>query len=112
MPKPSPDSYTVKAELHCHSHVHKRVGYFPVLYDSVQTVDQILSVCLQKNIGILALTDHNTLDGYRKAKKIIAERHLPILLIPACEISSRNGHILAYGITAEIPEHLPPRQNT
>jgi hypothetical protein len=110
MPTLSPDSYTLKAELHCHSQIFKKISYAPVIYDSVQTVDEVLNACLKKNIGILALTDHDSLAGYRKAWEIIQTRHLPILLIPACEITSDQGHILAYGITKELPKYLSPAE--
>jgi predicted metal-dependent phosphoesterase TrpH len=98
--------YTVKAELHCHTNRRLRVFYFPLFYESVQSESELLSACLEKHISVLAITDHDSLDGYRKAKAIITHRKLPILLIPACEIASRHGHILAYGIKTEIPRGL------
>lgn len=93
------------AELHCHTKSSK-VPYFPKFYDSVVTVEQLLNKCLELGITILAITDHNTMSGYRKAKRLIRRQKLPIILIPACEISTKEGHILAYGITKLIPKGL------
>jgi predicted metal-dependent phosphoesterase TrpH len=97
------------AELHCHSTCIK-LPYFPLFYDAVQTVEEILEQCRIKNIEILAITEHDSLNGYRIAKKIIEKNKLPIILVPGCEISSSGGHILAYGIFEEIPKGLSPEE--
>jgi predicted metal-dependent phosphoesterase TrpH len=104
------NSYAIKAELHCHTNRHLRVFYFPLIYEAVQTEEEVLNACVQKNIKFLAITDHNSLAGYQVAKKIVDEKHLPIILIPACEISSSGGHILAYNITELIPSDLSPAE--
>ncbi len=48
--------------------------------------------------------------GYYEAKNIIAQKNLNILLLPGCEISSRDGHILAYNIRQEIKKGLSARE--
>jgi len=93
------------AELHCHSTCIK-LPYFPLFYDAVQTVEQILEQCLIKNIEILSITEHDSLEGFRIAQKIIEKKKLPIILIPGSEISTADGHMLAYGILKEIPRGL------
>ena len=110
MPKPSKVSYTLKAELHCHTYRKQRLFYFPPIYESVQTEAEVLDICIRKNIRILAITDHNSLDGYFIAGDIIARNKLPIILIPACEISSSDGHILAYNIKSLIPRSLSAKE--
>jgi predicted metal-dependent phosphoesterase TrpH len=110
MNKPSTISYTVKAELHCHTGRKLRLSYFPLIYESVQTEMEVLNVCIRKNIRILAITDHNSLDGYFITRDIIARNKLPIILIPACEITSADGHILAYNINHLIPPSLPAKE--
>lgn len=97
-------SFTQKTELHCHSNQGLRV-LGNLLYDSCMSVPDILQLALKRHISILAITDHNTLAGTRQAIDIIHKNHLPILLIPGCEISSKDGHILAYGINQEIRHH-------
>jgi len=78
----------------------------PLFYDAVQTVEEIIGKCLKNNIEILSITEHDSLAPYNKAKKIIAEKKLPIILVPGCEISTKDGHILAYGILEEISPGL------
>jgi predicted metal-dependent phosphoesterase TrpH len=103
--------FTLKAELHCHSNdADKRLPYFPLFYDSVQSSADIINRCSNLGINILAITDHDSLDGYFNAKKYIQSHRLPLLLIPACEISSADGHILAYGITTPIPMRLSAKK--
>lgn len=101
---------TTRAELHCHSNRRQRLFYCPLLYDSVQTEEEILEECSKKNIKVLAITDHDTLEGYRNAKKIIEKKGLDIILIPGCEISTKDGHVLAHGINEEIPEGLSAKE--
>jgi predicted metal-dependent phosphoesterase TrpH len=48
----------------------------------------------------LAITDHNSLQGYLKAKEL----HTDLLIIPGYEVETDAGHILVLGL-----EKLPPR---
>lgn len=98
--------YTLPAEIHCHANRRQRLFYAPFLYDSVQSESEIIDQCLKKSIKILAITDHDSLDGFKNAQQIISTHGYPILLIPASEISTLEGHVLAYGIDHEIKPHL------
>lgn len=100
--------YVKKAELHCHSKTDFRLPYAPFMYDSVQTVEDIIEEVLVKNIKILCITDHNSLENYFKAKRIIEKNKLDILLIPGSEIYSSRGDILALGIQREIKPGQSP----
>lgn len=91
----------LRAELHCHSK-SSRINYFPWFYDSVQTVEDIIAKALELNIKILSITDHDSLIGYKRAKEFIEKYKIGIILVPGCEITTKNGHILAYGIEKEI----------
>jgi predicted metal-dependent phosphoesterase TrpH len=104
--------FTKKAELHCHcTNSNARFESFPRFFDSVQTIEEIFSELKKKNIKILALTDHDTLEGYNQAKKYMEKNNInDVLLIPACEITTNHGHILAYGITQAIPKDLSPEE--
>lgn len=93
------------AELHCHTRSSK-LPYFPLFYDAVMEVWELLDKCVSLGIEVLAITDHDSMFNSGIAKHIIEEKKLPIILIPACEISSKDGHILAYGISKEIPSGL------
>ncbi len=96
----------LKADLHIHSNINCRLPYFPLFYDSVQSVEQILLRAISLSIQIISITDHDSMAGYYKAQNIIARKNLHILLLPGCEISSRDGHILAYNIRQEIKKGM------
>lgn len=53
----------MKADLHLHHHLKKRLFYCPLLYDSVQTTAEIINRAVQLNIKIIAITDHDSLAG-------------------------------------------------
>ncbi len=103
------DLYSQRAELHCHSVFSGKLSYAPFVYDSVMLVEDILTLARRHDVSILAITDHDTLDGYRYARELLdrSDGH-DITLLPACEVSSSHGHILAYGITREIQKHISP----
>jgi len=98
--------YSQKAELHCHTTSNDLFG-IPFLYESVMSPHDVLNEALKQSIRIIAITDHDYMGGYREAEKIIRTKNLPLLLVPATEVTTREGHVLAYGIKKEIPSELP-----
>ncbi len=54
-------------------------------------------------IKALAITDHNTIEGYEKVKEL-AEPYEDIIIIPGVEITAQEGEIILLGIT-----ELPPK---
>ena len=94
------------AELHCHntfSNHQNGSSRFP--FDcGVEMADQ-LNRALERGIGALFVTNHNTLDGYRQMLEY-RESHVrfkDIMIYPAEEITIDNGgHVLAYGIQKTI----------
>src|SRR3954454_8676790 len=65
-------------------------------------------VSMATPLDTLAITDHNTMDGYLRARDFQAQYpHLQeITLIPAIEISSRVGHIIGLWVERVIPRDL------
>ena len=62
---------------------------------------EIINEALNSKIKYLSITDHDTLSGYKKARKIIKDSYLDqIILIPGVEISTTfegsNIHLLGY----------------
>ena len=51
---------------------------------------------------VVAITDHNTMDGYTRAKEF-AKAYPDIVVIPGAEISAQEGEIIVLGA-----EELPP----
>jgi len=79
----------MKADLHIHSAFSK---------DGLSTVKEIIEAAKAKGLGCIAIADHNSFEAYEEASKSEG-----IIVIPAEEVSSSEGHILAYGINCEIP---------
>ena len=82
-------------------HVHSR--HSPDSSLSIETIVATLSV---RGLDGFALTDHNTVAGHSELAQWQAK--FPALaFVPGIEVSTREGHLLAYGV-AEAP---PPRRS-
>lgn len=82
-------------------HVHSRF--------SIDGRSRIAAIVEQIGVAGLqgfALTDHNTVGGHPHLKEL-ALRYPRYVLIPGVEVSTREGHVLLYGVTEAPPRHLP-----
>ncbi|MDR0334749.1 MAG: PHP domain-containing protein, partial [Methanomassiliicoccaceae archaeon] len=79
----------MRADLHIHSKYSN---------DGRSSVDDIIKAAKAKGLGCIAIADHNSFASYAESSK-----YEGIIVIPAEEVSSSEGHILAYGINKEIP---------
>jgi predicted metal-dependent phosphoesterase TrpH len=95
----------IYGDLHIHS-IYSN-GYFPGLWVT-STPRQILQKAQQRGLRVVAIPDHDSLEGSRQAEKIA--RSFGIIVIPACEVSTTDGHLLAYGIKKEIPKKLKAKE--
>ncbi len=82
----------MKADLHIHSCLSD---------DGESTMQQILDAAKEVGLGCIAVSDHNEWDAYGELKD-----NGEIIVIPAEEVSSSEGHILAYGISSKIESGL------
>ncbi len=82
----------LKADLHIHSN-HS---------DGKSSVREILEVAINRRIDIVSITDHNTVNGSLEALEIVRDENLPIVILPGIEISTAQGHLLAFGITQDV----------
>ena len=82
------------------SHIHSE--YSP---DSKSKLKDIFKVAKSRNIDIIAISDHNTVNGSKEARKLTKKDDL--LVIPSIEISSIEGHILGFGCEEKIDRDLP-----
>ncbi len=74
-------------------------------------VDPAALVHRARALGLdgIAITDHNSVAGVRAA--IDAAADLPgFLVIPATEVSTAEGHVLAFGVSDPIPRDLAPSE--
>jgi hypothetical protein len=85
------------------SHIHSR--YSP---DSESKIDDIIKKAQRENIDVIAISDHNTVDGTSEVLK--KTKNTDILAIPSIEISSTQGHILGFGCEENIPRDLSPEE--
>lgn len=68
----------------------------------------ILKAANKKGLGGISITDHNTLKGSLEAKAMGKE--FGLVVVRGMEISSLDGHILAYGVGSEIEKHLSAKE--
>ena len=83
----------IRADLHIHTKYSADASISPKTI-----VDQL---CAHPSIKAIAITDHNTLEGYRHVRQL-ASSYKDILIIPAVEIGTPHGDIIILG-TEEIP---------
>jgi predicted metal-dependent phosphoesterase TrpH len=91
---------SMKFELHCHSY-HSKGQKIPC--EGLASPKQIARYLNKKGFGGFAITDHDSINGWDEARK--EARKLGMVYIPAVEISTLGGHLIALGIN----EFIRPR---
>ena len=81
------------------SHIHSE--YSP---DSKSKLEDIFKVAKNKNIDIIGISDHNTVEGSKEAQKLTKNDDL--MVIPSIEVSALEGHILGFGCEESIKRDL------
>lgn len=81
------------------SHIHSE--YSP---DSKSKIEDIIKIAKNRNIDIIGISDHNTVEGLKTAQKLTKDDD--IFVIPSIEISSLEGHIIGYGCEENIKRDL------
>lgn len=84
------------ARIDCH--VHSK--YSP---DARGSLSELVKVAQGKGLTGMAVTDHNVL---RMADDMRGARFPDFLLVPGIEVSVREGHCLALGVRAPVPDRL------
>ncbi|HTX61441.1 MAG TPA: PHP domain-containing protein [Methanobacterium sp.] len=77
--------------------------------DSAQTPAQIIKRSREIGLDAIAIADHNTIKGSEEAIKL-TENLDDLLVIPATEVSSSKGHIVALGITGDVEKGKTPEE--
>ena len=85
----------IRVDLHIHTNYSPDATTPPKII-----VDQLYA---HPFIKAIAITDHNTLEGYYKVQEL-ASTYQDILIIPGVEVSTIDGDLIVLGVT-----ELPPR---
>jgi len=86
-----------KADLHIHSNFS----------DGRPTVEEILDYVETKtDLDVIAITDHDTIDGAYFAKQLMEKKKYRFELIIGEEISTAEGHLLGLFLTKPIPAKI------
>jgi len=84
------------ADLHIHS-IHS--------HDGTGSISAILKyVADQTRLDVIAITDHDTVSGIAEALRLAPSYGIEV--VPGCEISTANGHLLGLFITESVPAGL------
>ena len=82
-----------KADLHMHS----------TYSDGIGTIEQILHhVQHYTNLDVIALTDHDVIEGSLRARDLWAKRNYRFDFVVGEEVSTKEGHMLALFIEKHI----------
>jgi len=82
----------MKVDMHTHS-IYSSDGTMPLKY--------MLKQAKKIGLGAIAITDHNEIKGALEAKKL---RILEV--VRGIEVSTSQGHVLAYGLDCKVPRDL------
>ena len=88
----------VLCDMHMHTH-HS--------WDCTTTVAELLEAALERGLGAIAVTDHNTIAGGREAAAKVREQGLPLQVIVGSEIKTAGeGEVIGLFLHEEIPARL------
>ncbi len=91
-----------KADLHVHT------SHSDGMYDVPELLDHVES---ETDLDLIAVTDHDSLDGAREARERCANGRYRFEVIPGMEVTTIEGHILALFVE-EPPPSLRPVEET
>ncbi|MBN2042172.1 MAG: PHP domain-containing protein [Candidatus Aenigmarchaeota archaeon] len=91
----------LKADFHVHTY-HSRDA-------NIKPKDLVLKAKVM-GIDILAITDHNTIDGFGEVESEAKKLYKDLILFRGEEIRVKGGEIIALGISKEIPKKLSPME--
>ncbi len=85
----------LKIDLHVHTCYSE---------DAASSLKEIIFYAKKKGLDGIAITDHDTLKGARRALKLASKRG--VMVIPGIEVTTLHGHVLGLNITTFIPQNL------
>lgn len=84
--KPAPTIPTgwSKADLHIHTN----------LSDGTASPKKVVAEALKRGLKVIAITDHDSLEGAKRVADVLAEQQIPIDLVMGTEVTTRSGHFI------------------
>ena len=79
----------LRADLHLHSY-----GVSPDVTDERMTVEGIVDAAVERDLQVIAITDHNAIDAVEPLLTAAADAGL--VAFPGVEVTTGEGHVLAY----------------
>ncbi len=73
-------------------------------YDATSSVREVIVYAKKRGLNGIAITDHDTIKGARRALKLASKREF--VIIPGIEVTTWHGHVLALNITTSIPQNV------
>lgn len=70
-------------------------------------LDRVLDKAVAERLDVIAVTDHDEIEGALEARRRAHDRRLPLAVIPAVEVSTADGHVGALFVQRPIPKGLP-----
>ncbi len=87
-----------KADLHLHTWASDGMASVKDLLDWVNDAT---------DLDVVAITDHDTMEGAFEARELVRGRRYRFELIVGCEITTRQGHLLALDLEEPVPSYRP-----
>ncbi|MCH8823083.1 MAG: PHP domain-containing protein [Planctomycetes bacterium] len=81
----------LNVDLHIHSY-----GASHDVKDVTMTPQAILDSAVSQGIAVIAITDHNSVENVEGALKHADQYKEDVLMLPAVEVTTANGHLLVY----------------
>jgi predicted metal-dependent phosphoesterase TrpH len=83
------DATSSRADLHLHTN----------LGDGWTSPARLVREAALRRLAVIAVTDHDHLEGARRVEELLAEQDSAVQLITGVEVSTRQGHLLGLFVT-------------
>jgi ABC-type cobalamin/Fe3+-siderophores transport system ATPase subunit len=84
-------AHFLRADLHIHSFGDQ--GSYDVK-DAAMTSEGIIDAAIKENLKVVAIADHNAIGNIQRA--VNYAKNKDVLVVPAIEVSTQQGHLLIY----------------
>ena len=85
-----------KADLHLHTQWS----------DGSISSERLVEIAILSGLDAIAITDHDNTHPSDMAINYVARNNLPLEVVRGCEVSSKDGHVLALGAQDDIPSGM------